>query len=97
MIVLSRWMQDGFSYCHSNPTFWEQLLDLPARQYHYGGRDTSPTNHLQSMLLYTKSWGTEEPRKTSHMHRNRLVMLEVALKSYEHLGTSQRQYKKLGL
>jgi len=29
-----------------------------------------------------------EPRKTSHMHRNRLVILEVALKSHEHLGTS---------
>jgi len=31
--TLSRWMQDGFSYCHSNLIFWEQLLDLSARQY----------------------------------------------------------------
>ena len=45
----------------------------------------------------TKSWGTEEPRKTSHMHMNRLVVLEVALKSHDHLGTSQRQHKKLSL
>jgi len=49
------------------------------RQYHYGGGEASPTNtgDFQSLLLYTKSWCSEEPRKTSHMHRNRLVMLEV--------------------
>jgi hypothetical protein len=98
MKVLSRWMQDGFCYCHSNPIFWEQLC-LPARQYHCGGREASPTHsgYLQSMLLYTKSWGTEGPRKTSHVHRNLVVMLAIALKSHEHLGTSQRQYKKLSL
>ena len=44
MTVLSRWMQDGFSYCHLNPIFWEQLLDLPARQYHYDGHKASPTH-----------------------------------------------------
>jgi len=81
MIVLSRWMEDWFSYCHSNPIFCEQLLDLPVRQYHYGGREASPSNtgDLQTMLPYTKYWGAEEPRKTSHIHRNRLVMLDVAL------------------
>ena len=44
VLVFSRWMQDGFSYCYSNPIFWEHLLDLPARQYHYRGREASPTN-----------------------------------------------------
>jgi hypothetical protein len=34
-------MQDGFSYCHLNPIFWEQLLYLPARQY---GHKASPTH-----------------------------------------------------
>ena len=31
----------------------EQLMDLTARQYHYGGREASPTHtgDLQSMLL----------------------------------------------
>jgi len=102
MTVLSRWMQDWFSYCHSHPIFWEQLLDLPTRQCHYGGHEASPTHtgdifsHC-SLLHYTKSWGTGEPRKTSHMHSNRLVMLEVALKSHEHLGGSQRQHKTLSL
>ena len=43
----------------------------------------------------TKSWVPEEPRKTSDMHRNRLVMLEVALKSHEHLDAIQSQHKKL--
>ena len=56
-------------------------------------------HRLSSVIVArnTKSWGTEEPRKNSHMHRNRLVMLEVALKSHEHLGTSQHQHKKLSL
>jgi hypothetical protein len=98
-------MQDGFSYCHSNSVFWEQLLELPVRQYHYGGRESSPnhTGDLQSLLHYAKSWSDEEPtlRKTSHIYkyRNRLIMLEWALKSHEHLGTSQSacQHKKLNL
>jgi hypothetical protein len=62
MTELSRWVQDGFSFSHSNPIFWEQLLDLPARQYHYGGREASTTHtgDRQSLLLYTKSWGAEE-------------------------------------
>jgi len=62
MIVLSRWMQDRFCYCHSNPIFWEQLLDLPARQYHYGARGASPTDtgDFQLMLLYTMSWGAKD-------------------------------------
>ena len=61
MIVLNRWMQDGFSYCHLNPIFWEQHLDLPARQYHYGGHGSLPTDtgDFQLMSLYTKSWGAE--------------------------------------
>jgi hypothetical protein len=44
-----------FPYCHSNPIFWERPIVLPAQQYHYGGRETSPTHtgDLQSMLLYT--------------------------------------------
>jgi hypothetical protein len=92
-------MQDTFSCCHSYPIFWEKLLDLPTRQYHYGGREASPTNtcDLQSMLPYAKSSGTEELRKTANMHRNRLVMLEVTLKSHENVGTSQLQHRKLGL
>jgi len=28
----------------SGAIFREQLLDLPARQYHYGGRKASPTH-----------------------------------------------------
>ena len=44
MTVLSWWMQDGFSHCHSNFIFWEQLLDLSVLQYHYGGREASPTH-----------------------------------------------------
>jgi hypothetical protein len=54
---------------------WEQLLDLSVPQYHYDGREASPThtgNH-QSLLLYTKSWDAEEPRKTFKMHMNWLV------------------------
>jgi hypothetical protein len=43
MAILSRWMQDGFSYCHSNPIFWEQVLDLSVRQYHYDGRKAFQT------------------------------------------------------
>jgi hypothetical protein len=48
--------QYWFSYCHSNSIFWEHLLDLPARQYHYGGREASPahTGKLQSLLLDTE-------------------------------------------
>jgi hypothetical protein len=63
--------------------------------YDYGGYEAYPahTGDLQSVLLSTNSWGAEEPRKTSHLHRNRLVILEVALRSHEHLGTSQ--HKKL--
>jgi hypothetical protein len=52
---------------------------------------------FENSFCYTKSWGAEEPRKTSHMHKDPLVMLEVVLKSHEHLGTSQCQYKKLSL
>ena len=52
MTVLSWWMQEGFSYCHSNLIFW--VRDLPTRQYHYGGRETSTTHtgYRQSLLLY---------------------------------------------
>ena len=40
------------------------------RQYHYGGREASPThtNDLQLAVLYTMSWVAEEPRNTSHIH-----------------------------
>ena len=70
LTVFGRWMQDGFSYCYSNSIFWEQILDLPAWQYHYGGREASATHigDLQLVLLYSTSWGAEEPRKTSHMY-----------------------------
>jgi hypothetical protein len=44
-------MQDELSYCHSNPIFWEQFLDLPARQYHYGGREASPTQTGSSVIV----------------------------------------------
>ena len=75
----------------------EQLLEF--RQYHYYGHESSTTDigYLQSLLLETPS--PKVQRKTSHMHRNRLVMLEVALKFHEHLGTttSQRQHKQLSL
>jgi hypothetical protein len=35
----------------------KQLLDLSVPQYHYGGREASPTHtgNLQSLLLNTKS------------------------------------------
>jgi hypothetical protein len=62
-------MQDGFSYRHSNPVFWEQLLELTARQYQYGTRrESSPTytGDLQSLLLYAMSWSDQEWRKTSN-------------------------------
>jgi hypothetical protein len=49
MTVLGLWMQDGFPYYHSNPIFWEQILDLPARQYHYGEREASPTHRRSSV------------------------------------------------
>lgn len=33
-----------FPFSHSNPIFWEKLLDLPAWQYHYDWRDASTTH-----------------------------------------------------
>ena len=62
--------------------------------YHYGGREASPTHTGDLPFL---SSGAEEPRKTSLVHRNRVAMLEVALKSHEYLGTCQREHKKLSM
>jgi hypothetical protein len=89
MTVLSLWMQDGFSYCHSNSIFWEQLLDLPARQYHYGGASPTDIGDFQLMLLYTKFWGAEN---LSHAQDHTCNVLDLALKSHEHLSTSERQH-----
>ena len=68
----------------------EQLLEF--QQYHYDGRESSTTDivYPQSLLLETPS--PKVQRKTSHMQRNRLVMLEVALKFHEHLGTTTSKY-----
>ena len=35
----------------TDPIFWKQLLNLPARQYHYGGREATKTHtgYLQSL------------------------------------------------
>jgi hypothetical protein len=85
MAVLSRWMQDGFSYCHSNPIIWEQHPDLLVRQYHYGGREasTSHTGDFQSLLLNTKSWGADESRKTSHIFIQEIKDIIYILNSME--------------
>ena len=68
--ILSRWMQDGFAIATRIPSFensfWIYMPDSII---------TVDVNHRQpeqailfkSLLLYTKSWATEEPRKTSHM------------------------------
>ena len=49
-----------------------------------------PTHAIFHFCLQSR-----EPRKTSLVYRNWLVMLEVALTSHEHLCTCQRQHKKL--
>ena len=58
MTVLSRWIQEGFSYCHSNLNFWEQLMDIYVPQYHYG--TPTHTGNLRSLLLYIKSWDAKD-------------------------------------
>jgi hypothetical protein len=59
----------------------EQLLEF--RQYHYDGCESSTTNigYLQSLLLETPS--PKVLKKTSHMHRNRLVTATASSASVE--------------
>ena len=74
----------------------EQLLEF--RQYHYDGCESSTTNigYLQSLLLETPS--PKVPRKTSHMHRNRLAtatasMVVMALPSFGSFGQAVSEKK----
>ena len=56
-----------------------------------------PIHAIFSQCCPMPSLQAPELRKTANMHRNRLVMLEVTLKSHENVGTSQLQHRKLGL
>ena len=74
----------------------EQLLEF--RQYHCDGRESSTTDIV---AWDTMSWGTEEPRMTSHMHRNRLVtatassasMVVMSLPSFGSFGQAVSEEK----
>ena len=66
-------MQDGFSYCHTNPIFLGQRLDLLAQHYHDGGL-RQPEQTILSHCCSTPSLEAPKSRERSlTCHRNRLM------------------------
>jgi hypothetical protein len=66
-------MQDGFSYCHTNPIFLGQRLDLLAQHYHDGGL-RQPEQAILSHCCSTPSLEAPKSRERSlTCHRNRLM------------------------
>ena len=75
---------------------YKPLFVLSVHVYYVNCNAKTQMGYLCALIKYIPSLeAPTELRKTSHMHRNRLV--EVALKSHEHLGTSQGQHKRLNL
>jgi len=72
VLIVGECMID-FPIATRNPSFANSWIYLPDSIIRVDVKHRQPTGDLQSLLLYTKSWGAEEPRKTSHMHSNQLV------------------------